>query len=106
MSNDVLEFFKLIITIVSVSCAIFFGIRTATRNKTQDDKHDADMLARIDTSLISVKDSIGEIKTDLKGVIAENRELRERIVAVESSCKSAHHRIDGLQSIKGVKNNE
>ena len=99
MSNDVLEFFKLIITIAPVSCAIFFGIRTATRNKTQDDKKDADTLARIDVSLITVKDSLGEIKTDIKGVIAENRELRDRMVAVESSCKSAHHRIDRLEGL-------
>ena len=99
MSNDVLEFFKLIITIASVSCAIYFGIKTATRNKTQDDKKDADTLARIDVSLITVKDSLGEIKTDIKGVIAENRELRDRMVAVESSCKSAHHRIDRLEGL-------
>lgn len=99
MGNDVFEFFKLIITIASVSCAIYFGIRTASRNKSQDDKHDADTLARIDVSLATVKDSLGEIKTDLRGVIAENRELRDKIVAVESSCKSAHHRIDRLEGV-------
>lgn len=99
MGSDVVEFLKLIITIASVSCAIYFGIRTASRNKSQDDKHDADTLARIDVSLATVKDSLGEIKTDLRGVIAENRELRDKIVAVESSCKSAHHRIDRLEGI-------
>ena len=97
MGNDVLEFFKLIVTIASVSCAIYFGIRTATRNKTQDDKHDADTLARIDVSLTTIKDSLGEVKSDLRGVIAENRELRDKVVAIESSCKSAHHRIDRLE---------
>lgn len=100
MSNDVLEFFKLIITIASVSCAIYFGMRTASRNKSQDDKHDADALARIDISLITVKDSLGEIKTDLKGVVTENKELRERVVAVEQSSKQAHKRIDRLEGIK------
>lgn len=99
MGSDVVEFLKLIITIASVSCAIYFGIRTASRNKSQDDKHDADTLARIDVSLATVKDSLGEIKTDLRGVIAENRELRDKIVAVESSCKSAHHRIDRLEGV-------
>ena len=99
MGSDVVEFLKLIITIASVSCAIYFGIRTASRNKSQDDKHDADTLARIDVSLATVKDSLGEIKTDLRGVLAENRELRDKIVAVESSCKSAHHRIARLEGI-------
>ena len=93
MNGELFEFFKLILTIASVSCAIFFGIRTASRNKSQDDKHDADALARIDMSLVNVKDSLGEIKADLKGVIAENKELRDRMVAVEQSCKSAHHRL-------------
>lgn len=99
MSNDVLEFFKLIITIASVSCAIFFGMRTASRNKSQDDKHDADTLARIDVSMETVKNSLVEIKSDLKGVVVENKELRDRVVAVEESSKSAHKRIDRLEGI-------
>lgn len=99
MNGELFEFFKLILTIASVSCAIFFGIRTASRNKSQDDKHDADALARIDMSLVNVKDSLGEIKADLKGVIAENKELRDRMVAVEQSCKSAHHRLDRIEGI-------
>lgn len=99
MSNDVLEFFKLIITIVSVSCALYFGMRTASRNKSQDDKHDADTLARIDVSMETVKNSLVEIKSDLKGVVVENKELRDRVVAVEESSKSAHKRIDRLEGI-------
>ena len=99
MNNDVMEFLKLIITIASVSCAFYFGIRTATRNKEQDDKHDADTLARIDVSVNVVRDSITEIKSDLKGVIAENRDLRDKIVAINESCKSAHKRIDRLEGI-------
>ena len=99
MNNDVMEFLKLIITIASVSCAFYFGIRTATRNKEQDDKHDADTLARIDVSVNVVRDSITEIKSDLKGVLAENRDLRDKIVAINESCKSAHKRIDRLEGI-------
>lgn len=99
MNNDVLEFLKLILTIVSVGCAFYFGIRTATRNKEQDDKRDADTLARIDTSLTSVRESLSEIKSDVKGVIAENRDLRDKLIVVESSCKSAHHRIDRLEGM-------
>ena len=100
MNNDVLEFLKLILTVVSVGCAFYFGIRTATRNKAQDDKKDADTLARIDVSVNVVRDSITEIKTDLKGVIAENRDLRDKLVAINESCKSAHKRIDRLEGIK------
>ena len=99
MNSDIFEFLKLIITITSVSMAIFFGIKTASRNKTQDDKHDADALARIDVSLNTVRDSLVEIKADIKGVIAENRELRDKLIAVEASAKSAHHRIDRLEGI-------
>lgn len=97
MGSDVFEFLKFILTFVSVGCAFYFGIRTATRNKEMDDKKDADMLARIDTSLVSVKESLTEIKSDVKGVIQENRELRDKIIAVEASAKSAHKRIDRLE---------
>ena len=99
MNNDVFEFLKFILTFVSVGCAFYFGIRTATRNKEIDDKKDADMLARIDTSLVSVKESLSEIKSDVKGVIQENRELRDKLIAVEQSCKSAHHRIDRIEGM-------
>ena len=99
MGSDVFEFLKFILTFVSVGCAFYFGIRTATRNKEQDDKHDADTLARIDVSVNVVRDSITEIKSDLKGVIAENRDLRDKIVAINESCKSAHKRIDRLEGI-------
>ena len=100
MSNDVLEFLKLIITIASVSCAIYFGVRTASRNKTADDKQDATTLAEINTSLSSVKDSLVEIKSDMKGIVTENKEIRDRVVVVEQSCKSAHKRIDRLEGVK------
>ncbi len=99
MNNDVLEFLKLILTVVSVGCAFYFGIRTATRNKEQDDKKDADALARIDTSLTSVKESLTEIKSDMKGIVNENKEIRDRVVAVEQSVKSAHKRIDRLEGV-------
>lgn len=102
MSNDVLEFFKLIIAIVSGSFAVYFGVRTATRNRTIDDKHDADTLARIDVSMETVKNSLVEIKSDLKGVVVENKELRDRVVAVEESSKSAHKRIDRLEGINNA----
>lgn len=99
MNNDVMEFLKLIITIVSVSCAFYFGIKTATRNKEIDDKKDATTLAEIATSLTSVKDSLSDIKADVKSVIAENRELRDKLIQVEQSCKSAHHRIDRIEGL-------
>ena len=100
MNSESLEFLKLLLTILSVSCAFYFGIRTASRNKSQDDKHDADALARIDVSLTTIKDSIGEVKSDLRGVRAENRELRDKVVAVEESVKSAHKRINRLEGLK------
>ena len=65
MGSDVFEFLKLILTIASVGCAFYFGIRTASRNKEMDDKKDADALARIDISLTSVKESLSEIKSDM-----------------------------------------
>ena len=39
---------------------------------------------------------VSEIKSDMKNVKGEVQELRERLVAVEQSAKSAHHRLDGL----------
>ena len=46
--------------------------------------------------LENIGDGVSEIKSDMKNVKGEVQELRERLVVVEQSAKSAHHRLDGL----------
>ena len=51
--------------------------------------------------LENIGDGVSEIKSDMKNVKGEVQELRERLVAVEQSAKSAHHRLDGITVLTG-----
>ncbi len=45
--------------------------------------------------------SMGDLKKDILSIRSDMNEFRERIVAVEQSTKSAHHRMDMYDKQKG-----
>lgn len=89
----------LLISGVSLAFALYQGITNMKRNKTQDDKQDASQLTTVIVKLENIGEGVNEIKSDMKGVKEDVVELRERIVAVEQSAKSAHHRLDLLERV-------
>ena len=96
----------LLISGVSLAFALYQGITNMKRNKTQDDKQDASQLTTVIVKLENIGEGINEIKSDMKGVKEDVVELRERIVAVEQSAKSAHHRVDLLERVCGGEHDE
>ncbi len=91
----------ILVSIVSVSFAIYTGIKNLQRNKTSDDKAEATQLTTVIVKLESISSGVNEIKADMKNVKEDLVELRERVVKVEESTKSAHHRIDTLSMKEG-----
>jgi catalase (peroxidase I) len=96
----------LLISGVSLAFALYQGITNMKRNKTQDDKQDASQLTTVIVKLENIGEGVNEIKSDMKGVKEDVVELRERIVAVEQSAKSAHHRVDLLERVCGGEHDE
>jgi len=96
----------LLISGVSLAFALYQGITNMKRNKTQDDKRDASQLTTVIVKLENIGEGVNEIKSDMKGVKEDVVELRERIVAVEQSAKSAHHRVDLLERVCGGEHDE
>ena len=86
-----------IIAIVSTCFAVFFGLQALRRNRTNDDQADATQLATVIVKLDAVGTTVNEIKTDMRTFKTEQQYLRDKIVAIETSLKSAHKRIDGLE---------
>lgn len=86
-----------IIAIISTCFAVFFGLQALRRNRTSDDKADATQLATVIVKLDAVGTTVNEIKTDMRTFKTEQQYLRDKIVAIETSLKSAHKRIDGLE---------
>lgn len=87
---------SILISVVSVAFALYSGITNLKRNGKKDTAEEAAQLTTVIVKLESIRDGVAEIKSDMKNAKGEIQELRERLVIVEQSTKSAHHRVDEL----------
>lgn len=87
---------SIVISVISVSFALYSGISNLKRNGKKDTAEETAQLTTVIVKLENIGDGVAEIKADMKNVKGEVQELRERLVAVEQSTKSAHHRLDDL----------
>ena len=87
---------SILISILSISFAIFFGLKNSKRNYTLDTKSDASQLTTVIVKLENISIGITEIKSELFNVKNDIKEDRERIIRVEESTKQAHKRLDAL----------
>ena len=95
----------IIISIISVTFSIFFGIVSLVlniKNNRRTDNSDLEDRVRENTRINMKLDAISSNTKDIKDEVVEMRkELNShdnRIIKVEESVKSAHHRIDGLEA--------
>ena len=94
---------SILISVVSVSFAIYAGLSNLKRNQTQDDKNSASQMTTVIVKLENIGNGIAEIKSEMSNAKEDIRENRERIVKVEESAKQSHKRIDRLESqLRGV----
>lgn len=87
----------LIITAISIGFAIYFGLKGSKRNDNSDIKNEAYEKASINVKLDQIGGDVRDIKYDMTGVKKDFQMLNERVIKVEESAKSAHHRIDGME---------
>ena len=50
--------------------------------------------------LENIGNGVNEIKSDMRNMRNDIQDLRDRLIIVEQSTKSAHHRLDGLEGKK------
>ena len=90
----------LLVSGISRAFGIYQGIANLKRNKATDDKKDATEMTTVIVKLESIGTGVTEIKSDMKNIRQDLQDLRERVVVVEQSTKSAHHRINTLEGVK------
>lgn len=86
----------LIISIVSVTAAVFFGLKNSKRADTSEAEKKAADSATINVKLDTIAGDVRDIKYDMSAVKKDVQGLTERMVVVEQRTKSAHRRIDEL----------
>ena len=92
-----------LLSVVSVSFAIFFGLKSARRATKADDQKEATDMTTVAVRLETIRDGVNEIKSEmkslrdeLKSVRDEVRDVREQEVKTQESLKSAWNRINEL----------
>lgn len=95
----------LVISILSVSFSVFFGITNTKRNSTRDieakAKWNALIETKIDACIAVAEDSRNQMKELRNEIKGEIRATNEKLVLVERKADKANERIDEL--IKGQK---
>lgn len=93
----------LIISIISVFFAIFFGALNLRRNQKADDRREQSDMTTVIVKLESIQTDTSEIKNDIKSLKADVRHNSEDIIRMDESLKSAWRRINELAQKKGEK---
>lgn len=86
----------LLVTIVSVSFSIFFGLKNS---KKSDEKDIADRIARdtrTDMKLDEISSNVRDVKETVKNIQNDIKDHEGRIVKLESSYKAEHKRLDEI----------
>lgn len=85
------------ISVISTLCAIVFGYAAFARNGKKDTADEARNDATILTEIGYIKANTEDIKRKQEKQDEQYLRIAERMTAVESSAKQAHHRLDRLE---------
>ena len=91
MSVDI----KILISVVSVSIAVFTSIRGLTKNI----KDDASQMTTVIVKLENIGSGISDIKAEMSNLKEDVATNRERLIKVEESTRQAHKRLDEIKRI-------
>ena len=89
-------YITIIISAISVSFAIFFGLKNTKRVDNQDIADRASNNTVINMKLDMIGEDVKETRLDMADMKKQYIDMDKRLVKVEESTKSAHHRLDNV----------
>ena len=84
-------------SVVLSIAAVLVSLIGLLLNTRKDTRSDAAGSARMETKLDGISSGVEDIRVEIRSMRGRVDGLAERISAVESSCKSAHHRLDQMK---------
>lgn len=97
-----------LLSVVSVSAAIFFGLRSGRRSQKQDDQKEASDMTTVVVKLESIGNGIIELKSDLRNMRDDIKDLREWKARTEETIKQLWCQFGELKTLlnrrKGIPN--
>lgn len=111
MNGDSTITITLLIAILGIITSGISLVVTLKKNIKTDTRQDAMAMTTVAVKLESLQDNMrdlkndfstnmSDLKKDILSIRSDMNEFRERIVAVEQSAKSAHHRLDMYENKK------
>lgn len=88
----------LVISALSLIFAVYSGVTSMKRTAKTDDKKEATELTTVIVKLENISNGIAEIKNEMGNIKIDMKDLRDRLIVVEQSVKSAHKRMDVFES--------
>ena len=85
-----------IISLVVAVAALLFTALSFKRTSHQDTATNATEQATMTADIRYIRSSVDDIKLENKAIQRDIIDMRERVVAVETSAKQAHNRIDEI----------
>ena len=83
--------------------SLVFAAIALWRNLKADNKSDgaqiSEILVKIEIMQSDLKEIKADVKSEIKAVRADLENLKERLIAVEQSSKSAHKRLDEIHEV-------
>ena len=86
------------IALGSLVVALVAVIRSSKKESREDTRADAEEKARTNAKLDSINNGVDEIRLEYRAMRQRVDAMAIDIATNKSSCSSAHHRIDGLES--------
>lgn len=87
----------ILISVVSVAFAVYFGLKSARRADIKDIEERTAQNTTINIKLDSISNTVNDIKYDISETKKKVDEIDRRLIVVEQSTKSAHHRLDNME---------
>ena len=87
----------IIISVLSLGFYVFMGMKSNKRTDAKDIEERVKENTRINMKLDAISNNTTDIKNEVSEMRREINSHDGRIVKVEESVKSAHHRLDGLE---------
>lgn len=96
MNIDVPVLISILSLIVAATMCII-NLSNLKRNRSHDSRQEAIELTTLLVKLENISNGINEIKSKMREMENDNKELRDRLIIVEQSAKSAHRRLDTMK---------
>ena len=87
----------IILTLVFSILANVRASKTSIKDEIEKAKADAHRQTRLETKLDEISSDTKDIKSDIRNMKTDIGSINERLIIVEQSTKSAHHRIDSIE---------